>query len=123
MNLSRDDIDQIAAAANAVGYSLNPEDRFDLKQEIAIKLLQIPAPQSVHAWSLKFARDWVANLLRDRRIRRELLEEGKPRGAVQTYRKGPNWSPTWYPPHPDAQQFAPFAMETARVMYVKKQDG
>ena len=121
MILSKKDLEHIAAACWAVSGGLSPEDRFDVRQETTIKLIEHAAREGdkVHALARKIAHDLVHNLVRDAQKQQALLADTKRLGAAPAYSRGENWSPSWYAPHPDAEEFAPFAMPTARMMYVK----
>lgn len=68
-------------------FRLNPEDRWDLRQELALKLLECQARISnVEAWLCRVALNSAANFARDEARRRELRDEARrrdtcPRGA------------------------------------------
>lgn len=118
------DLDAIDSAVASVASKLTPEDRFDLRQELAIKLLLLsPAEhddlKSVTAWARTTARNWMLNLVRDANEHRKLLKELHAGMKSGPGRKGLNWQPTWYAPHEHAQEFAPFACTGARVMHAK----
>lgn len=118
MIVTPEDVADIAAAAATEGSRLKPEDRFDLRQELALKLLSRRArPESVKAWALHFASLWVLQFMRDEKLHRELLDEARKTRVIRPYRKDSDWFPTWHAPHADAREFAPFACEGARVMH------
>lgn len=121
MILSKKDLEHIAAACWAVSGGLSPEDRFDIRQETTIKLLERAegSVKSVQAFAKETAKNLVHDLVRDAQKQQALLADAKRLGAAPAYSRGENWSPSWYAPHPDAEEFAPFAMPTARMMYVK----
>jgi hypothetical protein len=120
VNVTDSELAQVNGAVDAFKGPLSPEDRFDLRQELVIKLLRIEAPPNVFAWAAVAAKNWVFNLRRDREAQLEILRDAHRLGSFPSYRKGENWRPSWYPPHPDAREFAPFAMREARMMYVSK---
>ena len=119
MSLSPDDLKSIDAAVASVADRLQPEDRWDLRQELAIKLLKHYPSGNVRAWLRTCALNWTANFARGEATYRQMIFEAGTGMAVPGCRRGPEWSPTWYPPHPDAKEFAPFAMKDARVMACK----
>lgn len=119
-NLSADDLKSIDAAVASVADRLQPEDRFDLRQELAIKLLKHYPTGNVRAWLRTCALNWTANFVRDEATHRQMLYELGNGLAVPGCRRGPEWSPTWYPPHRDAKEHAPFACKGARVMTCKQ---
>lgn len=98
---------------------ITPEDRWDLRQEIALRLWQATErPASVPAWALKIAADMTRDLVRDRRLHRELADELRD-SPGRPYRRDPSvWEPAWYKPHPDAEALAPFVCGGARLMHV-----
>lgn len=121
MKLSTDDLKDIDSAVDAVRDRLHPEDRFDLRQDLTIKLLVRRArPTSVRAWARESAFNWAARASRDALLSREILKELHLSGGVgRGYRKGPNWEPEWFPPHPNASEGDWLACAGARLMRVK----
>lgn len=117
--MSAKDVDKIDAAVFAHGGALKPEDRFDLRQAIALKLLERRPEGDVGAWARVFARDWVRDFLRGEAQERAVREAVRVRAPVPGWRRDGNWLPTWYPPCEGAKEFAPFACEGARVMHCK----
>ncbi len=99
--------------------------RADLCQRLALRLLSEDV-EDVEAWARVAARNLVSNDVRDEARRRE-LDTAYGEGTAKRYRSGPNFRPTWYPPHgkpcdpPNLRPSVgdPFACEGARVMHVK----
>jgi hypothetical protein len=113
------DIEAALASVGDMLRALSPEARWEirqeLRQELAVKLLS----KSLGIDGLRSAaRNWLLDHFRGEARRREaektIASGGRP------YRQGPNWHPSWYPPHRDAREFAPFACHGARMMHVKR---
>jgi DNA-directed RNA polymerase specialized sigma24 family protein len=120
MKLSAEDVKAIDAAVASVAHRLQPEDRFDLRQELALRLLSRERrPGNVREWLREAAHGWTVDFLRSATKQRELLHELHEFGGGP-YRRGAEWRPTWYPPHPDAVEGPWLACEGARLMRVKK---
>ena len=112
--------EQLAAidrAVRVVGGRFTPERRWDLQQDLAIKLLTHDAPPNVEAWCVTVARNLLATEARDEARRLQILRESHDLGAPRGYRR--KHHPTWFSPHPDAEEFAPLACKGARVMQVR----
>lgn len=57
------------------GKQILPEDRFDIVQELALKLVRLKdTPDEVEAWITTATRNFVNNWLKHKRIERETLE-------------------------------------------------
>lgn len=116
--------EQLAAVADAVDSvadRMSPEDRWDLRQEIALKLIELETPpENLAAFARECARNRVYNLKRDEVARRELERVYGANRSSPPYFHDSDWEPTWYPPCPGAKEFAPFACSGARVMTVKE---
>lgn len=99
------------------GY-LPLERRWDLRQALAEALLTANAEiENFEAWLVTCAKRWIADEV-DREARdREIRSQLPPR----RYRRGSNWHPSWYPPHPSAKELAPFACRGARIMHHDRQ--
>jgi hypothetical protein len=110
--------DALEYAVTAVGATLSPERRWDLRQDLALTLLEsdVAKISNVRSWLLTCARNRLASEARDESRRREILEEAHDLGAPRGYRMGP----TWHPPHEGAERFAPFACKGARVMHCRR---
>lgn len=116
--MNEGDLEHIEYAVRVEAYFLSPEDRFDLRQELVIKLLERKEPpEDAKNWLLTCAKNWVANFLRDEKRRRELLSEMKKTGALRPLRQGECWEPKWYAPSKTAQEYSPFACAGARLMH------
>lgn len=89
--------------------------RQDMRQELALKLIQGKLGKDGLTVA---ARNWLRNALRDIANVRD-IESQYANGAMKRYKNGENWLPTWYAPHADAEEHAPFAMRDARVMHCK----
>ena len=115
------DVEDIAAAVEAVRHRMPPEDRFDLRQDLAIKLLTLKTrPKSVRNWARECAFNWAVNQARDEENRRKLRVDAKD-GVSRPYRQNREiWQPKWYPPSKGAVEFAWWACDGARMMHVKK---
>lgn len=78
-------LDAIKHAARVAGarFRLKPEDRWDLRQELAIKLIERHDEISnVEAWLCRAALNYASNSVRDETRRRELREEERQGAAV-----------------------------------------
>jgi hypothetical protein len=117
-DLAIDQRDAIDHAVRVAGGHLSAERRWDLRQDLALVLCEhrVPHGASLEGWLVVCARNLVADEDRKEARRREILEESHELGGPRTYRKGP----TWYPPHADAEEFAPFACMGARVIHHKR---
>ena len=114
-----EDADAICRAVTAYGRGLQPEDRWDLRQELSTLLAaRLTRPDSVYGWSVKVTRDILADRRR-MQVRENAYTSGGPTRAVLRRHGRENWEPSWYPPHPDATQYAPFAMPEARSMHLR----
>lgn len=111
------DLEAINGAVARIRKELRPEDRFDMRQDLHLSLLKRKTPpRNVQKWAHAAALAWLVDFLRKcERERRLLSSLPNPAG----YHVGDNWAPDWYPPHPDAEQYSPFACQGARVMHVK----
>lgn len=121
MSLTRSEIETIDVVVRTVGERLRYEDRFDLRQDLAIKLLaRRDRPEDVRGWLRACAHNWISDFWRDDFRRRELVRFGNH----MPYRKTPaHWEPAWYAPHHQAEQYAPLACEGARVIFCQGSDG
>jgi hypothetical protein len=105
----------IRRAVDRACPKLRPEERFDIRQEVALEFLTESRPiPNLKAWAFRVAHNKGANQARDEQNDRKLFAvwlRNEPR-----YRTGPNWEPTWYPPDAGgaAKQYAPLAMPEAR---------
>ena len=114
-----EDADAICRAVTAYGRGLQPEDRWDLRQELSTLLAaRLTRPDSVYGWAVKVTRDILADRRR-MQVRENAYTSGGPPRAILRRDGRENWEPSWYPPHPDATQYAPFAMPEARSMHLR----
>lgn len=118
-SISSEELRLIGLAVASVRDRLGPEERWDLRQELAIKLIEHKPTGNVGAWLYTCARNWTSNFLRDQSAERRMLAEYRESAAVPGRRSPENWFPTWYPPHPDAVEQAPFSCHGARLMHVQ----
>jgi hypothetical protein len=82
--------EHLAACRRAVrractGLSVGPEDRYDLTQDLYLKLLEHGAPQDLKAWLAKVARNLVSDWLGAEALHRELLEQWYALAADRPY--------------------------------------
>jgi hypothetical protein len=122
VKLSTEDLKAIDSAVASVRHRLRVEDRDDLHQELALKLLLAKhRPENVRSWARECACNWVNHLLRDSAKQHGILNSVSNSGSEPPYRRRDKatWRPSWYPPHPSAIEFAWFACDGARVMNVK----
>jgi hypothetical protein len=85
--------EHIAAIDHAVrvaGGGLSPERRWDMRQDLALKLLTNDVPKNVKAWCVTCAQHLVTDAQRDEAYRRR-AEDVHTSGAKGGYRKGPIW--------------------------------
>lgn len=113
----------IDRAVRVVGVKFSPERRWDMRQDLALKLLTYRGKPiaNVEAFLIKIARDLVFDAQRDEAYRCR-AEDVHATGGKPGYRLGPIRRPTWFPPHEDAEEFAPLACKGARVMQVDSGD-
>lgn len=108
-------------AVKSVSDRLSPEDRWDLRQDLAVRILESDTkPEDLPAFARRWAQDAVSNQKRDEAHRRELERVYVANRSSPPYFHDGDWEPTWYPPHPDAKELCPFACLGARVMTVKE---
>lgn len=121
ISLTREDLSTIDDVVRTVGERLRYEDRFDLRQDLAIKLLNRGArPGDLRGWLRSCAHNWISDFWRVEYQHREMLRWARP----TPYRKAPGcWAPAWYAPHAHAEEFAPLACEGARVIFCQGADG
>ena len=111
--LSTTDLDHIDRVVRDVGKRMRREDRFDLRQELALKLLTRTAPPyDVFGWLRACAHNYVTDFWRAERNHME-SRTSAPKPFKQD---AASWWPKWYAPHDDAEEFAPFACAGARVI-------
>lgn len=118
-----EDAEAIRRAVEGYARRLSPEDRWDVRQEVSTRLAARKArPESIYAWAVSATRAVLHELTEsDRKYQDYVQNHTAPTcGGRKGYgRRNENWAPTWYPPHPDAQEYAPFAMSEARVMHLR----
>lgn len=70
------------------GSKITPEDRFDLSQEIALRLsTRKTQPKNLQGWAREVARNLAHNLRRTRRREREALQQKHKLGELAPYRR------------------------------------
>lgn len=112
----------IASAVASVGdlwRSVPAHARYDLRQDLGQELaLKLHSGKLTVNGLQVAAKHWLLDELRNVSRARE-TEAEYVAGAPRRYKHGDVWSPTWYAPHPDAEEFAPFACKEARLMHCK----
>jgi hypothetical protein len=115
-----EDADAICRAVTAYGRGLQPEARWDLRQELSTLLAaRLARPDPVYGWAVAVTRNILARRRRILVQENAYLSGGPPRAVSRRHASRENWEPSWYPPHPDATQYAPFAMPEARSMNIR----
>lgn len=115
--LTPEDLKAIDRAVASIADRVGPEDRFDCRQDLSISLLQrSERPENVPDWLRGAALKWALAFSEERKIR-ERTEREYHIGTRKRYKRGAIWQPKWWPPHPDAVEWAPLACAGARLIH------
>jgi hypothetical protein len=83
--LTPEQLADIDHAVRVAGRPLTPEQRFDLRQELALRFLEHPPSTNPRAWLFEVARNIVRDQIEDDKTHRELLRHWYELAAQRPY--------------------------------------